>query len=481
MNVWYAVARYLLIFSLAYAMFFLIYPFQVTSMSMCSFTLILSFSPVISTLVQIRKYKIYETQTFYRTDRFIEDWFSYSRKEISTSPEVLLTGDEELDNAVLQYNTASFKLTPVSTKKQGNKLIEDGVHKSSELFKTVKKVVEDVSPEEEGMQTAYPKDEDPTVYPKDNEKDDDNDDDDDDDEEDKKPPTTLPPPTEKSPRPRSSLLRRSLLRNRTSERGRVYRYSFSWRRRHSSPDGHYNRTAEAARRRREWQERRARREAASSSRRHSLPYSNEKWKTVRKQRERLDLYAKPGSAEFRRDAVKHILNYKERGICAEGRCRKFVGGVEVPYNYSTACRAGFLLLSRAFLSGERGRDADHDRFVEKFDGIHWQTEPISIHRQVSSSVGRVVSSFLLSCSPMCIVVWVHDFERDEILAQMPSLQNPINLTMILYEPTDDELDYYDFPINKLRNLCIRNIQTSHFLTLDLDMWPTRFSVSRFPL
>ena len=367
MNVWYAVARYLLIFSLAYAMFFLIYPFQVTSMSMCSFTLILSFSPVISTLVQIRKYKIYETQTFYRTDRFIEDWFSYSRKEISTSPEVLLTGDEELDNAVLQYNTASFKLTPVSTKKQGNKLIEDGVHKSSELFKTVKKVVEDVSPEEEGRQTGYAKDEDPTVYPKDNEKDDDNDDDDDDDEEDKKPPTTLPPPTEKSPRPRSSLLRRSLLRNRTSERGRVYRYSFSWRRRHSSPDGHYNRTAEAARRRREWQERRARREAASSSRRHSLPYSNEKWKTVRKQRERLDLYAKPGSAEFRRDAVKHILNYKERGICAEGRCRKFVGGVEVPYNYSTACRAGFLLLSRAFLSGERGRDADHDRFVETFD------------------------------------------------------------------------------------------------------------------
>ena len=82
---------------------------------------------------------------------------------------------------------------------------------------------------------------------------------------------------------------------------------------------------------------------------------------------------------------------------------------------------------------------------------------------------------------MCIVVWVHDYERDEILAQLPALQNPINLTMILYEPTDDDLDYYDFPINKLRNLCIRNIRTSHFLTLDLDMWPTRLAVSRFPL
>lgn len=82
---------------------------------------------------------------------------------------------------------------------------------------------------------------------------------------------------------------------------------------------------------------------------------------------------------------------------------------------------------------------------------------------------------------MCIVVWVHDYERDEILARLPALQNPINLTMILYEPTDDDLDYYDFPINKLRNLCIRNIRTSHFLTLDLDMWPTRLAVSQFPL
>ena len=373
MNIWYAVARYLLIFTLAYAMFFFIYPFQMISMSMCCFTLTPSFSPVISTLVQIRKYRIYESQTFYQTDRFIEDWFSYSRKEISNSSSVLLTGDEELDNAVLQYNTASFKLTPVSTKKEGSKPSEDGVQKSSVLFKTVNKVVESVSPEEEDMQTAYPRDEDPTVYPKDNEKDDDDDDDDADDEEDKQPPTTLPPPTEKSPRPRSGLLRRPLLRNLTTEHGRVYRYSYSWRRRYSSLYGRSNQTAEAARLRRERRERRERqmrRESRYSPRRHSLPYSNEKWKTVKKKRERLDLYAKPGSSAFRRDAARHILNYEERGICAEGLCRKFVGGVEVPYNYSAACRAGSLLFFRAFLSGERGRDAHHDRLVEE---VRWNS------------------------------------------------------------------------------------------------------------
>lgn len=78
----------------------------------------------------------------------------------------------------------------------------------------------------------------------------------------------------------------------------------------------------------------------------------------------------------------------------------------------------------------------------------------------------------IACSPLCIVVWTHDYEREEILERMKSLPSTSNLTMILYEPTDEDLDYYDFPINKLRNLCIRNIRSSHFLTLDLDMWPT---------
>lgn len=371
MNVWYSVARYLLIFLLAYAMFFFIYPFQVISMSMCSFTLTNSFSPIVRSLVQIRKYKIYESQTFYRADRFIEDWHSYSRKEINNPPDVLLTGDKDLDNAVLQYNTASLKLTPVSTKKNVAKLSETDKLKSGELFTTVKKVVEDVTFEEEDTQTVYPRDDDSTAYPKDNDNDDDDDDDDDDNNndhesdevEEKKLPPTTPPPPQKTPRLRSIPVRSSWPRNRTSERGRLYRSSYSWRRRHSSLPGSSNRTAEAARRRREWRERREQRRAARSERSRSLPYSNAKWRTVRQQRERLDLYAKPGSAEFRRDATRHILNYAERGVCAEGRCRKFVGGVEVPYDYATECRSGFLVFHREVLSGERGRDADHDRFV----------------------------------------------------------------------------------------------------------------------
>lgn len=80
-----------------------------------------------------------------------------------------------------------------------------------------------------------------------------------------------------------------------------------------------------------------------------------------------------------------------------------------------------------------------------------------------------------------MVVWAHDFERARLAKQIPALRHTENLTLLLYEPPDDALDYYDFPINKLRNLCIRNIRTSHFLTLDLDMWPTRRFAPRTPL
>ena len=44
--------------------------------------------------------------------------------------------------------------------------------------------------------------------------------------------------------------------------------------------------------------------------------------------------------------------------------------------------------------------------------------------------------------------------------------------MILYQVKPDHPNYYDFPVNLLRNICIRHITTSHFMVLDIDMWPT---------
>ena len=50
---------------------------------------------------------------------------------------------------------------------------------------------------------------------------------------------------------------------------------------------------------------------------------------------------------------------------------------------------------------------------------------------------------------------------------------PKRLTFLLYLVDSQHPHYTTFPINLLRNLAIRNIRTTHFLVMDMDMWPAR--------
>lgn len=45
------------------------------------------------------------------------------------------------------------------------------------------------------------------------------------------------------------------------------------------------------------------------------------------------------------------------------------------------------------------------------------------------------------------------------------------LTTIMYLVDDESDESIDFPINKLRNLGIRSTHTTHYLVLDMDVWP----------
>lgn len=47
--------------------------------------------------------------------------------------------------------------------------------------------------------------------------------------------------------------------------------------------------------------------------------------------------------------------------------------------------------------------------------------------------------------------------------------------IVLYHATDNSV----YPINKLRNLAIENVQTSHFWLADMDMWPSCILYSLF--
>ena len=58
---------------------------------------------------------------------------------------------------------------------------------------------------------------------------------------------------------------------------------------------------------------------------------------------------------------------------------------------------------------------------------------------------------------------------------LADLRLPPKFTVILYIVEPQDLYFHDFPVNLLRNIGIRNVRTTHFLMLDMDMWPTRVS------
>ena len=63
-------------------------------------------------------------------------------------------------------------------------------------------------------------------------------------------------------------------------------------------------------------------------------------------------------------------------------------------------------------------------------------------------------------------------EEATVESTIESLHASEQVQFLLYVAKPDHIYYYDFPVNYLRNLCIRHIKTSHFMFLDFDMWPT---------
>ena len=67
--------------------------------------------------------------------------------------------------------------------------------------------------------------------------------------------------------------------------------------------------------------------------------------------------------------------------------------------------------------------------------------------------------------PASITLYVSRTEADVAYNYIQSHDLPSRLTLLLYIHNGSK----HFPINKLRNLAIRNIETSHFLILDSDL------------
>ena len=64
-------------------------------------------------------------------------------------------------------------------------------------------------------------------------------------------------------------------------------------------------------------------------------------------------------------------------------------------------------------------------------------------------------------------------EESNVVQSILEMDLPSRIRIVVYGVKKSNPDYKRFPVNKLRNLAIVNIVTTHFLIFDMDMWPIR--------
>ena len=86
---------------------------------------------------------------------------------------------------------------------------------------------------------------------------------------------------------------------------------------------------------------------------------------------------------------------------------------------------------------------------------------------------RVLSSRGFDLRDYCIALKVKEQEESEVIQSILEMNLPSRIRIVVYVVKKSNPDYNRFPVNKLRNLAIVNIVTTHFLVFDMDMWPIR--------
>lgn len=70
--------------------------------------------------------------------------------------------------------------------------------------------------------------------------------------------------------------------------------------------------------------------------------------------------------------------------------------------------------------------------------------------------------------PMVVVIYCHLSEEQTVLDFICHRHLPSRLTLLVYVVSDDSTI---FPINRLRNIGIQSVYTTHYIVMDMDMWP----------
>ncbi|KNB44283.1 hypothetical protein JH06_3462 [Blastocystis sp. subtype 4] len=109
---------------------------------------------------------------------------------------------------------------------------------------------------------------------------------------------------------------------------------------------------------------------------------------------------------------------------------------------------------------------------------------------ISSLLQRWKGSRFCYCfitSPISITIFVHKDALDNLIKQILQAHFPFRLLITLYIPLHPDKDCIQyparnsslhcrsqsfFPLNRLRNIALRRVATTHFLLVDMDSWPS---------
>ena len=84
----------------------------------------------------------------------------------------------------------------------------------------------------------------------------------------------------------------------------------------------------------------------------------------------------------------------------------------------------------------------------------------------------------MSRSSICITLYVKKNDLPDAVRTIHHFQLPDRVRVVLYVPLASRDIPGVYPVNKLRNIAIVNVVTTHFLVLDMDMWPSRTCLLR---
>ena len=85
------------------------------------------------------------------------------------------------------------------------------------------------------------------------------------------------------------------------------------------------------------------------------------------------------------------------------------------------------------------------------------------------------SFFIIIFRPIVLVIYATSSQEIHLVRYISSHYIPKRVTILFYLVSRYQKSSSVFPINRLRNLAIRNIRTTHFLILDMDLRLSRIS------